>query len=113
MRRVRRCVSSAGLEAPQRPPGPLVRPHDSLCGPAFPLPPASQLMSVLAFAIVLLTATTPEPPRAGDADDAIEIPLKRVKALAIANKPKPVEAKPGTLRGGFLLNARRPLGIEP
>lgn len=34
----------------------------------------------------------------GDADDAIDIPLQRVKALSIANKPKPAEVEPGTLR---------------
>lgn len=34
----------------------------------------------------------------GDADDAIQIPLKRVKALSVANKPKQAQAKPGTLR---------------
>ena len=34
----------------------------------------------------------------GDADDAIEIPLKRIKALGIANKPEQIKTKPGTLR---------------
>ena len=34
----------------------------------------------------------------GDADDPIKIPLERVAAVAVANKPKAAEAKPGTLR---------------
>lgn len=34
----------------------------------------------------------------GDADDVIEIPMQRIQALSIANKPRPVEAKPGMLR---------------
>lgn len=34
----------------------------------------------------------------GDADDAIQIPLERIKALSIANKPTQPEAKPGTVR---------------
>lgn len=34
----------------------------------------------------------------GDADDPIEIPLDRIRALAIANKPKPVENQAGLLR---------------
>jgi len=34
----------------------------------------------------------------GDADDAIQIPLKRIKALRIANPPEPAKAAPGTLR---------------
>lgn len=34
----------------------------------------------------------------GDADDAIQIPLKRIKALSIANKPKQALSKPGTMR---------------
>jgi len=34
----------------------------------------------------------------GDADDAIPIPLERIKALAIANKPEPAEPAPGLIR---------------
>ncbi|MGB0767163.1 MAG: hypothetical protein ACPGYV_05595 [Phycisphaeraceae bacterium] len=34
----------------------------------------------------------------GDADDAIEIPMSRIRALSIANKPRPAQAKTGTLR---------------
>lgn len=34
----------------------------------------------------------------GDADDAIKIPLERVKAVSIANKPKPAELTPGAVR---------------
>jgi hypothetical protein len=34
----------------------------------------------------------------GDADDAIQIPLERITALRIANKPEPTKVDPGTLR---------------
>ncbi|MFK7788449.1 MAG: hypothetical protein AB8C95_03005, partial [Phycisphaeraceae bacterium] len=53
----------------------------------------------------------------GDSDDAIEIPLDRIKAVAIANKPRQAQVNPGTARvttidGSVLLIENATLNAE-